>query len=55
MLIELLSFDGCPGAERLLVRLRELLSQHGVSDEVHLIRVETPEEAVARGFSARRR
>ena len=47
MRIELLYFDGCPSYERLLPRLRELVADAGVTDEVELRRVDSPESAVA--------
>jgi alkylmercury lyase len=39
--IEVLYFDGCPSHEALLPRLRELLSQAGVDEEIQLRRVES--------------
>jgi hypothetical protein len=50
MRIELLYFDGCPSYERLLPRLRELVADAGVTDEVELRRVDSPESAVAERF-----
>ncbi len=50
MLIELLCFEGCPGAVRLRACLPELLARHGIPDEVLIVRVETHEDAVARRF-----
>ena len=47
MRIELLYFDGCPGHEALLPRLRALA---GEAAEVELRRVETPEAAEAERF-----
>jgi hypothetical protein len=43
--IELLYFEGCPSYAELRPRLRELLTQEGIDEEVGLRRVETPEEA----------
>jgi hypothetical protein len=43
--IEVLYFDGCPSHEALLPRLRELLDQAGVDEEIHLRRVESIEAA----------
>jgi hypothetical protein len=42
MEVELLYFDGCPGFERLLPRVRELVEDRA---EVELQPVESPEEA----------
>jgi Alkylmercury lyase len=50
MKVELLYFDGCPSYEALLPRLRSLLAEAGVPDDVELRRVETEEEAVAERF-----
>ena len=50
MRVELLYFDGCPSYERLLPRLRELVAQAGVADEVELWRVESPKETIADRF-----
>jgi hypothetical protein len=50
MRIELLYFDGCPSCERFLPRLRELVSDAGLADDVELRRVESPEAAVAERF-----
>jgi hypothetical protein len=48
--VELLYFDGCPGYERFLPRLRELVAQAGIAEGVRLRRVESPEAAVAERF-----
>ncbi len=45
MRIELLYFDGCPTYEALLPRLRRLLDEAGVEDEIELHRVETADAA----------
>ena len=37
MRIELLYFDGCPGYERFLPRLRELAAEAGIDAEVELL------------------
>jgi hypothetical protein len=50
MRIELLYFDGCPGYERFLPRLRELVADAGLTDAVELRRVESPEAAIAERF-----
>jgi hypothetical protein len=50
MKVELLYFDGCPSYERLLPRLRELVSEVDPSVEVELRRVETIEGAEREGF-----
>ena len=49
MRIELLYFDGCPGHERLLPRLRRMLAD-AEDDEIDLIRVESPEAAERHRF-----
>jgi hypothetical protein len=48
--VELLYFDGCPSYQRFLPRLRELVSDAGIGDEVESRRVESPEGAVAERF-----
>jgi hypothetical protein len=50
MKVELLYFDGCPSHERLLPRLRELVTAADPSTEVELRRIETIEEAEREGF-----
>ena len=50
MTIELLYFDGCPNHEAFMPQLRTLLDGAGVDEEVHLVRVETEDEAQAAGF-----
>ena len=50
MTVELLYLDGCPSYERFLPRLRALLVEAGIADEVRLRRVESPEVAVAERF-----
>ena len=50
MKVELLYFDGCPSHERLLPRLRELVHEAGIADEVAVRRIESPEAAVAERF-----
>lgn len=50
MTIEVLYFAGCPGHERLLPRLRELLTAEGVEDPVSLLRVESLEDAEQQRF-----
>jgi hypothetical protein len=45
-----LYFDGCPSYQALLPRLRELLAEAGVVDDVKLRRIETQDEAVAERF-----
>lgn len=48
MKVEILYFDGCPGHERVLPRLRELAGRHGAG--VELRRVETAEQAEVERF-----
>ena len=50
MRIELLYFDGCPGYEDLLPRVRSLIAEHGLRVEVELCRIETAEEAARERF-----
>lgn len=50
MRVEILYFDGCPGPEALLPRLRALLAEASVFEEVELRRVESPEGAEAERF-----
>lgn len=45
MKIELLYFDGCPGYEALLPKVRELLASEGVEGEIELRSVESLEAA----------
>jgi len=45
MTVEVLYFDGCPGHEALLPRLRRLLDEAGFAFEIHLRRVDSPEAA----------
>jgi hypothetical protein len=48
--IELLYFDGCPGREVLLPRLRELLDRAGVDAPVQQRRVQSDEDAQRERF-----
>jgi hypothetical protein len=48
--VELLYFDGCPGYERFVSRLRELVAEAGIADEPQLRRVGSPKAAVAERF-----
>jgi hypothetical protein len=50
MKVELFYFDGCPSHERLLPRLRELVTAADPNAEVELRRIETIEEAERKGF-----
>ena len=50
MRVELLYFDGCPNHERLLPRLRELVSEADPAARIELRRVESPEEAEREQF-----
>ena len=50
MKIELLYFDDCPSHQSLLPRLRELVADAGITDEVRLRRVESEAAAVAERF-----
>jgi hypothetical protein len=48
--IEVLYFDGCPGHERLMPRLGELLAATGVEDPVELVQVESFDDAERQRF-----
>jgi hypothetical protein len=48
--IEVLYFDGCPGHDRLMPRLEELLASAGVEDPVELVRVESLDDAEQHRF-----
>ena len=48
--VEVLYFDGCPNAEALLPRLRDLLTGVGCGDDLQLRRVETLEAAQRERF-----
>jgi hypothetical protein len=48
--IELLYFDGCPNHEPLFERVRELARERGMPDVIEQVRVDSHEDAVARGF-----
>jgi hypothetical protein len=48
--IEVLYFDGCPNHEALLPRLRELLDEVEVNEEIHLRRIESLETAARERF-----
>jgi hypothetical protein len=48
--IEVLYFDGCPGHERLMPRLGELLAATGVEDPVELVQVESLEDSERQRF-----
>lgn len=45
MKIELLYFEGCPGAGATEARLRQALAAEGIEAEIALVEVETAEEA----------
>lgn len=48
--IEMLYFDGCPGAEAFLPRLRDLLARVGAAERLVLRCVETIEDAERKRF-----
>jgi hypothetical protein len=48
--IEFLYFEGCPSAEVLLPRVRDLLARADLSDEPELLHVETIEDAERERF-----
>lgn len=43
--ITFLYFEGCPSYEAALERLRQVIAEEGVQAEIHIIRVETDEQA----------
>lgn len=49
-MIELLYFDGCPNYEAFVPHLRELLERERIEEDVHLVRVESPEDAESMRF-----
>ena len=50
MKVELLYFEGCPGYETLLPRLRELLAEHAPDAELELTSIDSLEEAMGHHF-----
>lgn len=50
MKIELLYFDGCPNHETALTNLKEVLSEAGIKDEIEIINIEKPEDAIEHRF-----
>ena len=50
MKIEVLYFEGCPGFEELLPRLRAILHETSSRSEIELRRVETPQAAEIERF-----
>jgi hypothetical protein len=48
--VELLYLDGCPNHEPLSARVRELLAGRGLPDAIELVRVDSHQEALDRGF-----
>lgn len=50
MIIEVLSFEGCPNHEPLLPRLREILEAHGLDTLVKERRINSVEEAIEQRF-----
>ena len=50
MNVELLHFNGCPGYEKLLPRLRALLDDAGAGDALTLRRIEGEDAAAAERF-----
>ncbi|MHA2610219.1 MAG: DF family (seleno)protein [bacterium JZ-2024 1] len=45
MEIEFLYFSGCPSYEKALELLKEAMAQEGISEEIHIYRIDTDEEA----------
>jgi hypothetical protein len=50
MRIELLYFDDCPSYEALRLRVEQVLLDHGLTQQVELVRVASQEEAEAKRF-----
>ena len=50
MEIEVLYFDGCPNHEALIARLRRLMREARVDEQVRLRRVESEQDARREGF-----
>lgn len=50
MKIEFLYFDGCPNHETALTNLKEVLSEADIEDEIEIINVEEPKDAVKYRF-----
>ena len=50
MTVELLYFDGCPGYQQFLPRLRQLVAEAGIREEVLIRRVQSPEAAAIERF-----
>lgn len=48
--VEILFFEGCPSVELASSRARQAIEQAGTPAEVHMVRVESEAEAVARRF-----
>jgi hypothetical protein len=48
--VELLHLDGCPNHEPLRAHVRALLAGRGLPDAIDVVRVDSHEDAVARGF-----
>jgi len=50
MKIELLYFDGCPNHEQAFQNLEEALKETNTESEIEIIKVNNPEDAVAKRF-----
>lgn len=50
MKIEFLYFDGCPNHETALTNLKEVLSEADIEDEIEIINVEEPKDAIRYRF-----
>jgi hypothetical protein len=50
MRIDFLYWEDCPSHADALARLRQVLADEGIDDAVHLVRVETQEDAERHGF-----
>ncbi len=48
--VEILFFEGCPHAQLAVERTREAIRRTGEHPDVHLVKVEREEDAVARRF-----
>jgi hypothetical protein len=50
MLVEVLSFEGCPSADAAVALVNELVEELGIEAAVRHVQVESPEEATRLGF-----
>ncbi|MCB2229891.1 DUF2703 domain-containing protein [bacterium] len=50
MKIEFLYFDGCPNHETALSKLKEVLSEMGIDEEIDILKIEQPEDVTRHRF-----